>query len=56
MYLYRKLRFLSNKKELKFAEHMLEKLLSGYDDKTIRLRKYKNFQRQPRQETVINCV
>ena len=30
---------------------MLGKLLSGYDDKTIRLRRYKNLQRQPRQQT-----
>ena len=30
---------------------MSDKLLFGYDNKTIRLRRYKNLQRQPRQQT-----
>ena len=30
------------KKEQEFTEHMLDKLLSGYDNKTIQFRRYKN--------------
>ena len=36
------------KKEQEFPEHMLDKLLSEYDNKTIQLRRYKNLQRQSR--------
>ena len=37
-------------KEQQFTEHMLDKLLFGYGDKTTQLRRYKNLQRQPRHQ------
>lgn len=42
--------FKGQKKEQEFAERMLDKLLSGYDDETTRLRRYKNLPRQPRHQ------
>ena len=39
--------FWKHKKEQEFTEHMLDKLLSGNNDKTTRFRRYKNLPLQP---------
>ncbi len=39
--------FWKHKKEQEFTEHMLDKLLSGDNDKTTRFRRYKNLPLQP---------
>ena len=48
--LYRKLRFLRREKEQEFTKHMLDKLLSGNNDRTTRFRRYKNLPLQPRHQ------
>lgn len=40
----------NRKKGQEFTEYMLDKLLSGYDNETTRLRRYKNLPRQPRHQ------
>ena len=42
--------FWKHKKEQEFTEHMLDKILSGNNDKTTRFRRYKNLPRQPRHQ------
>ena len=42
--------FRVTKKEQELIEHMLDKLLSGHNNKTIQLRRYKNLPRQPRHQ------
>ena len=42
--------FWLTEKGQEFTEHMLDKLLSGHDNKTIQIRRYKNLQHQPRHQ------